>query len=259
MAYSRLEYTYSGGDQTFAINFTMDFLDREHVTVYVEGELDGLGDQVYRDFTWVDDTEIEVTDDLDVDDVVVILRTVPKDALVVDFTTAGAATRDNLIAGYKQNMMALHELLDGRVGDSALVDEIVQGAVSDALTDILAGLALEFSQFDQLYFGFYSPYDSQIEAIVTQRPMTLSTAQFIVDVTANPLTEQDYEIYNDGGLIGTLTIETDGDATIVWEAPGGATRAIVAGSVTVNGPATADPQLRFGFTMTGTTSSVAYP
>lgn len=118
MGLSTNTYVYSGGAQTFPVSFALGFLNREDVTVYVEGELDGMGDQVYRTFTWNSDSEIVVTDNIDEttgDKNVTVQRTVEKDELVVDFDEEGTATRRNIQFGITQAMMAVHEFIDGRV------------------------------------------------------------------------------------------------------------------------------------------------
>ena len=52
MALSFSTHTYAGGVRTFPISFALGSGDRANVAVYVIGELDGAGDQLYRDFTW---------------------------------------------------------------------------------------------------------------------------------------------------------------------------------------------------------------
>lgn len=117
MGLSINEYTYSGGAREFPVNFALGFLNREDVTVYVQGEFDGTGSIVYRDFTWINDGLISVDDALTVNDIVVVQRTVDKENLVVNFTVEGTATRSNIQRGLTQAMMAMHEFIDGRVSD----------------------------------------------------------------------------------------------------------------------------------------------
>ena len=115
MGLSINRYPYTGGSQVFPVNFALGFLNREDVQVYVEGELDGEGGIVFRDFTWQHDGEVTVTDDIPNDTVVVVQRTVSKENLVVDFNLEGSATRRNIQFGLQQAMMAMHEFIDGRV------------------------------------------------------------------------------------------------------------------------------------------------
>ena len=53
--------TYTGGAQTFAVNFALGFITRADVFVRVNSAVDGSGDPVYTPFTWIDDSAISVT------------------------------------------------------------------------------------------------------------------------------------------------------------------------------------------------------
>lgn len=127
MGYSREEYTYDGvSAQEWPVNFSLGFLDRADVRVYVKGELDGLGDQIFRTFTWLSDGLIRVTDPIAADTQVVIERTVSKDELEISLTNTGPITRDTLARGFTQLMMNIHELLDGRLDSftGVLLDKV---------------------------------------------------------------------------------------------------------------------------------------
>tara|TARA_Y100000296_G_scaffold66371_1_gene78395 strand:+ start:27422 stop:27955 length:534 start_codon:yes stop_codon:yes gene_type:complete len=119
MGLSINEIVYTGGSRVFTFNFALGYLNRSDVSVYVQGELDGQSNQLYRTFTWNSDNEIEVTDPITATitapATVVIQRTVSKDTLVVDFKKEGSATRTNLMFGITQAMMAMHEFIDGRI------------------------------------------------------------------------------------------------------------------------------------------------
>lgn len=138
MGYSRKEYPYSGGEQTFAINFALGILDEDDVRLYVLGELDGLGQQVYRDFEFVNAGTVRALDPLPNPTTVVVERTVDKDTLEIGVDNIGGVTRVTLVRAFKQLMMNVHELLDGRVDeftDIALIQQLVidaRQAVSDA-------------------------------------------------------------------------------------------------------------------------------
>lgn len=119
MGLSINEIEYTGGPRVFTFNFALGYLKQSDVSVFVQGEFDGEGNQLYRDFIWQASNEIEVTEPITatVSDpaTVVIQRTVSKDTLVVDFNNEGTATRRNLMFGLTQAMMAMHEFIDGRV------------------------------------------------------------------------------------------------------------------------------------------------
>jgi hypothetical protein len=129
MGFSRLEYPYTGGEQTFSVNFALGYLDPADVTVHVIGEVDGLGEQINRAYTWVGEGTVQVTDALPNPSTVVVQRTVDKDQLEIDLSSASPVTRSVLGRGFKQLMMNIHELLDGRAA-----------TFSGALLDIVTGL-----------------------------------------------------------------------------------------------------------------------
>jgi hypothetical protein len=114
MGFSRLEYPYSGGAQDFAVNFSLGYLEQDDVQVYVIGEVDGLGEQLFRTYTFLSEGTIRVTDPLPNPCTVVVERTVDKDQLEIDLESNGAVTRVTLVRAFRQLMMNIHELLDGR-------------------------------------------------------------------------------------------------------------------------------------------------
>lgn len=117
MGLSINEFTYNGGPQQFAVNFALGYISKDDIEVYVKDELDGLGAIVFRDFVWINDGVVEVTEPIIIGKVVVVQRTVSKTALVVNFNNEGSATRANVQRGLTQAMMAMHEFIDGRVSD----------------------------------------------------------------------------------------------------------------------------------------------
>lgn len=127
MGFSRIEYPYTGGPQDFAVNFSLGILEQNDVTVYVVGEVDGQGDQLLRTFTWVNTGTVRVTDPLPNPSTVVVERTVDKDQLEIDLQSTGAVTRVTLVRAFRQLMMNIHELLDGRADSftGAILDSVV--------------------------------------------------------------------------------------------------------------------------------------
>jgi len=121
MGYSYNTHVYTSGAQEFPVHFTLGYINKQDVFVNVIGEVDGEGSEIYRDFEWIDDATIRVTEPLTEGDVVKIQRVVSKQELMVDFTTPGSASRDSLNAGFKQLLMAIHEMYDGVLADKALV------------------------------------------------------------------------------------------------------------------------------------------
>ena len=149
MGYAYRTHTYTSGPQEFPVNFTLGYISKQDVFVSVVGEVDGEGAQVYRSFNWIDDNTISVEGDLENGDVVKIQRVVSKQELAVDFASTGTATRDNLNAGFKQLLMAVHELYDGVLADRALVTALPQDIenglafISNNASALLAAASLD--------------------------------------------------------------------------------------------------------------------
>lgn len=126
MANSRIVTSGDGIKKQFAVNFTLGLLDREHVTVRVGDEVDGSNEPVYRSITWINDGLIEVGGDTPANgESVVIERTVPKTALWHNYSKGVSIDDEHLDESNLQLMMAIHELLDGRL--AALTTELDMG------------------------------------------------------------------------------------------------------------------------------------
>ena len=156
MGYAYRTHTYTSGPQEFPVNFTLGYISKQDVFVSVVGEVDGEGAQVYRSFNWIDDNTISVEGNLESGDVVKIQRVVSKQELAVDFATTGTATRDNLNAGFKQLLMAVHELYDGVLADRALVTALPQDIenglafISNNANALLAAASMDAVTLQQL-------------------------------------------------------------------------------------------------------------
>lgn len=121
MALTTVEYIYTG-QASFPINFPLGILSRTHVTVQINGELDGANDPLlYTDFTWISDTELSINN-LTLGDTVLISRTVPKLELTTSFEEGSDVTHKNLDDQARQVLMAYHEVLDGRL--QAIADQL---------------------------------------------------------------------------------------------------------------------------------------
>lgn len=137
MGYSRLEYAYTGGGQVFEANFPLGYLQREDIRVYVRGEVDGTGGQALRQFRWVDDVSVEVTTPLPNPCTVIVDRTVDKTDLDLTRYAVGGYDPQTLVRTQRQSMMAVHEVLDGRVGDF--------GTINAAVEDLTKNRSVPFS------------------------------------------------------------------------------------------------------------------
>ncbi|ANS06238.1 tail fiber protein [Phage MedPE-SWcel-C56] len=149
MGLSTITSPYTGGPQTFSVGFALGYIKRSDVRVYVEGEFDGSGDRLYRDFTWNSDDEILVTDPITEGLDVTRERTVSKTELEVDFNAPGTATRENLNTATRQSMMVMHEIHDGRLTLESGTEISLQDAIDGA--DAAAALAVEAAAVSDAY------------------------------------------------------------------------------------------------------------
>lgn len=116
MPYSILRDVYTGGPQVFDVDFALGVIHENHIRVYVGGEVDGAGAQVYRAFTYNKVAKtVEVTAPIPVGSQVYRTRTVPKEELLAFFQGGADVTKRNLDLGSTHLMHAIHEILDGRV------------------------------------------------------------------------------------------------------------------------------------------------
>ncbi len=145
MAFSLLTATYTGGPRVFQLSFALGYLERSDIQVNVLGELDAMGNPINRAFTFNSATEIVVTDTIPANSTVRISRTVDKEALPVDFSAPGSATREALDTNARYLIMAVHEALDGRLDGSVENLEEVSSQVltarSQAATSATAAAA----------------------------------------------------------------------------------------------------------------------
>lgn len=120
MAYSRIVYPGDGVQTQFQVNFALGILKREDVTGRVGSEVDGFGQPAYRTLTWINDGLIDIAGTGvapgGAAGVFVLQRTVSKTVLVHDYADGAPIIEDNLDESNKQNIMLVHEALDGRFG-----------------------------------------------------------------------------------------------------------------------------------------------
>ena len=166
MGLSFNDYTYTGGAQTFPINFALGFIQRSDVTVRVNLAVDGFGDPVYAAFTWIDDSNITITDPLVVNDAILIERTVSKTELQVSFEDGADVTPPNLDLTTKQGLMVYQELIDGRIEGQVPPEESAQRAEAAALLAEASEAAAE-----------QAVIDCQTEVQLAADQVTLAAAQ----------------------------------------------------------------------------------
>lgn len=247
MGLSVNQFTYAG-DNEFDLNFALGYASRGDVTAYKPG--DPIVD-LY--FDWLTDSRVRLHSGQGIanGDEIVFRRTVSKQSLPVNLAQPGKATRENLELLSKHIMYALHEVLDGRVSDSVLIEDVILQAVEDAVNDALEALSVSLQQFEQLFFGFYNTFDGQKEYIVTAVPATCQVDDIQVDVQTNPSQTVEFLISNDGQVKAEVKIEQDG--TVRRTIPGGGTQfTLAAGQTTCElSTGVADATLECGITVIG--------
>ncbi len=117
MAYSRYTLIGDGVTTQVIINFPLGFINRSDVTIRVGTEVDGLLQPVYRTLTWINDGLVNIEGGAPgVGVPYTVQRTIDKTALIHDYANGAAIIEKNLDDSNKQNLMAVHEALDGRFG-----------------------------------------------------------------------------------------------------------------------------------------------
>lgn len=116
MANSIITRLGDGTTTQFSLDFTLGILRRSFITCRVGDEVDGLGQPVYRTLEWITDGLVNVQGDVPGNGVpVVFTRTMPKDALVHDYSNGAPIIEKNLDESNLQTIMSIHEFLDGRL------------------------------------------------------------------------------------------------------------------------------------------------
>ena len=112
--YARKEYNYSGGDAIFGIPF--DYIRKEHISVSINGE-------ATENYTYLNNSQIRITDTLTVGDVVTIARTTPISSKMVVFSDTSILNKDTQNLAQDQVFDAVQEIYDNNIVFEADVDE----------------------------------------------------------------------------------------------------------------------------------------
>ncbi|QOE32163.1 tail fiber protein [Rhizobium phage Paso] len=117
MALSRVIRTGNGTTTEFVVDFALGYLDEDNVTARVGDEVDGAGNPIYRTITFLSDTLMRISGAPAGNGVrVVFERTVEKEDTIVHFSNGDVMDEENLDLSFKQILMVVHEVLDGRFG-----------------------------------------------------------------------------------------------------------------------------------------------
>lgn len=127
MSYSKVTRTYDTGETAWATGFALGQLDVSHIRVRVNNEQDGLGNPIYREFTYNPDNgyvSFDPTGLVD-GDKIHIERVTPINQMEVDFAGGADLTRANFDRSAKQTLMAVQELADNFEDTVTTVEELV--------------------------------------------------------------------------------------------------------------------------------------
>jgi hypothetical protein len=113
MARSANIYTGDGITTNFAVNFVLGFISRDDVFAYVEDELDGGQNQIFRTITWINDGLITLSPAPADGKQVFIRRIQPKEILQHDFQDGALLNEASLDEANLQSLYIMHEILDG--------------------------------------------------------------------------------------------------------------------------------------------------
>ena len=116
MAYSSYTLVGDGVSNTVPITFPLGYNSQSEISVRVGSEVDGLGQPVYRTLTWINANLVSYGTAAGVGVQIRVVRTVDKTVLAHDYTNGAPITEENLDDSNRQNLMAVHEALDGRFG-----------------------------------------------------------------------------------------------------------------------------------------------
>jgi hypothetical protein len=104
MPYARVTYAGNGSTRTFTVPFP--YISDSHVTVRVNGA-------VQTGVTWDNASTVRLTSAPPVGATVLVQRTTPKDAPLVDFTDGSLLTEAALDLASAQALYSIQEALDG--------------------------------------------------------------------------------------------------------------------------------------------------
>lgn len=114
MAYSVVNYVGDGSTVQYAVNFTNGIFSRDSVFVFLEGEEDGAGDPIARDFIWINDGLIEIQGNAPlVDQLITIRRILDASEPAVDYNDGEILTEENMDTSLDHLLGLIHTLLDG--------------------------------------------------------------------------------------------------------------------------------------------------
>lgn len=112
--FARKEYTYSSGDAIFSIPFS--YIKKEHISVYIN-------DEETENYTYLNNSQIQVSDTLEAGDIVSIVRSTPITSKMVEFSDTSILNKDTQNLAQDQVFDAVQEIYDDNLVFQADIDE----------------------------------------------------------------------------------------------------------------------------------------
>jgi len=116
MANTIRPYTGDGTTVLYPVDFDLGYIRKAYIYVYLEGN--DFTDQL--DYTYISDTQIQLTTPVASGTVFNIRRVVPRHEIVNDYEDGAAMHEENLDDSFKQAIMALEEIQDGYTDPSGV-------------------------------------------------------------------------------------------------------------------------------------------
>lgn len=113
MSFSINTFTSDGVETQYPVSFPNGIYSRNHVKVFVEGDVDGTGAQVERAFTWINDGLIELAVAAPVGKRVTIRRIMNRDVHDIDYQDGAVLDETNLDQSNDQLLNLIQEIIDG--------------------------------------------------------------------------------------------------------------------------------------------------
>ena len=104
--FARKEYVYSGGDAIFSIPFS--YIKKEHISVLVN-------DEATENYTYLNNSQIQVNDTLETNDVVSIIRSTPIGSRMVVFSDTSILDKKAQNLAQEQVFDAIQEVYDNNI------------------------------------------------------------------------------------------------------------------------------------------------
>jgi hypothetical protein len=189
--YARKEYVYSGGDAIFSIPFS--YIKKDHIDVLINGEST-------ENYTYLNTSQIRVTDTLAIGDKISIVRTTPIDDRMVVFSDTSILDKDTQNLAQEQTFNAVQEIYDN--------NEVFKIQTNTALEDNKQELLSIQSNFEDDVNKSISDISSSVDSANT-------AASSAVNLANNALATANQALDNSNTAITTANTANDKSDTAV--------------------------------------------